>query len=228
MSKAAKRSWFTATAISFVVCAAAHAAPPRHVEVDYALLRNGMALAEVRDRLEHDAHSYTLTETWEGKGFLALRGEAVRTSRGAVARDGLRPREFEDQRTGRDPVRVEFDASAKAPTLQHQDRLSFIWSFAFAPPGATPVSVRATDGKHTTTYLYRAAGRERLKTPAGEFDTLRLVKVKRQPHDRDTEIWLAVDHGNVPVRILVTQKDGTRVDTVATRVAAPAAKRPVQ
>ncbi|HTQ76472.1 MAG TPA: DUF3108 domain-containing protein [Burkholderiales bacterium] len=228
MSKAAMRSWFTATALSFVACAAAQAAPPRQVEVDYDLLRNGMALAEVRDRLEHDAHSYTLTETWEGKGFLALRGEAVRTSRGTVTPGGLRPREFEDQRSGRDPVRVRFDPPGAAPASpQHQDQLSYVWSFAFAPPGTKPVSVRVNDGRHTTTYVYRADGHERLKTPAGEFDTLRLVKVKREPQDKGTEIWLAVDHGNVPVRILVTQKDGTRIDTVATRVAAPA-KHPPQ
>lgn len=201
-------------------CAAALAAPPRQVEIGYEIARNGSVLAEVDQRLEHDGHSYRIVETWKGRGIYALRGEAVRSSQGAVVADGLRPRKFEDKRTGRDARSAEFDPRAKTPTLLRQDRLSFIWTFAFAPPrDAATASV--ADGRQVTSYTYQPAGRERVKTPAGEFDALKLVKRKVNPDDRATEIWLAADRGFIPVRILYIDKDGTRIDQVAVKIALP-------
>lgn len=197
----------------------AMAAPPQKVEVGYALTRNGSTLAEVVDRLEHNGKTYKLEETWKGKGVLALKGEAKRSSSGAVAPDGLRPEKYEDKRSGRDAQQHQFDAKAATPTLQRQDRLSFVWTFAFAPPkGAVTVSV--ADGKHVTSYTYEPAGRERLKTPAGEFDTLKLVKKKKEPQDRGTEIWLAADKQYLPVRIVIEDKDGTRLEQTAVKITA--------
>jgi len=194
------------------------AAPPQKVEVSYALSRNGSAVAEVVDRLEHDGKTYKLEETMKGKGVFALKGEAKRTSTGTVAADGLRPQKYEDKRKGRERQH-EFDSKAPAPTLQRQDQLSFAWTFAFAPPkGAVTVSV--ADGNHVTSYTYEPAGRERVKTPAGEFDALKLVKKKKDPKDKGTEIWLATDRHNLPVKIAVEDKDGTRLEQVATKIAA--------
>lgn len=211
------RNWSFPIAFSFA-CAAA-AAPPQRVEIGYEVARNGSLVAEVSERLEHDGRSYRLSETWKGRGAFALRGEAKRTSRGTVGTDGLRPLEYEDRRSGRDPRRVQFDPAANTPTLQRQDRLSFIWTFAFAPPAAT-AAVSVADGRSVTAYVYRTAGRERVKTPAGEFDALKLVRRRDGPQDRATEIWLAADRHYLPVRILVTDKDGTRFDQVAVRIAA--------
>jgi hypothetical protein len=101
-----------------------------------------------------------------------------------------------------------------------QDRLSFAYSFAFHVPGSAPVAVSVTDGKGVSTSTYKAAGRETVKTPAGEFETLKLEREKKEPDDRTSEIWLAAKHGYVPVRILVIEKDGTRIDQVATRLSA--------
>ena len=195
------------------------AAPPQKVEVSYTLSRNGSTLAEVVDRLEHDGKTYKLEETMKGKGVLALKGEAKRSSTGAVAPDGLRPQKYEDKRKGRE-AQHEFDPKAATPTLQRQDQLSFVWTFAFAPPkGAVTVSV--ADGKHVTSYTYEPAGREHLKTPAGEFDTLKLVKKKKEPQDKGTEIWLATDRQNLPVKIVVEDKDGTRLEQTAAKISAP-------
>jgi hypothetical protein len=185
----------------------AHAAPPARVEIAYELRRDGTAVAEVRDRLEHDGRSYRLVETWKGKGAYALRGEAMRSSRGAVAADGLRPEEFEEQRPGRDARRIRVASRS-------QDRLSLLWHFAFNPP-AGPVSVAVADGKGVVTHVYAPAGRERVKTPAGEFDALRLV---RNDPDRRVQVWLAADRGNLPVRLRIVEPDGTTLEQVAVRI----------
>ncbi len=196
---------------------AARAAPPQQVEVAYEVSRNGMALAEVSQRLEHDGRSYRLAETWKGKGVFALRGQAARSSQGAVAADGLRPQKFEDKRPGRDTLHAEFDPSAKTPTLQRQDQLSFMWTLAFAPPRDL-VTASVADGKRVTSYTYKVAGRERVKTPAGEFDALKLVKRKENPEDKTTEIWLAAERNYLPVRVFIVEKDGSKIDQVAVRI----------
>jgi len=195
---------------------AALAAPPQHVEIAYELARNGMTLAEVTHQLEHDGRTYRLIEHWKGKGLLALKGDATRISEGTIAADGLRPRKFEDKRTGRDTRQAQFDP--KGATLEQQDQLSLAWSFAFAPP-AKLVAVSVADGKRVSHYGYEPAGRERVKTPAGEFDALKLVKKRARPEDKATEIWLAADRQYLPVRILVVDKDGTQIDQLAARIA---------
>ena len=197
--------------------ASAAAAPPPRVEIEYELSRNGAAVAEVVHRIEHDRKTYVLLETWQGKGLFALAGKANRSSRGAVVADGLRPVEFEDKRTGRETRRAGFESAGPAPTLERQDQLSMAWTFAFAPPRGT-VSVRVADGRRVTSYTYSVAGRERVKTPAGEFDGLRLVKQKDNPQAKSTEIWLAADRDYLPVRVLIVDKDGTRLDQLATRI----------
>src|SRR6185436_14998549 len=106
--------------------------PPK-VEIDYEIARNGLVMAEVSQRLEHDGRSYRLAETWKGKGILSVRGEANRSSQGAVVPDGLRPQKFEDRRPGRETKHADFDPAAKTATLLRQDQLSLLWTFAFAP-----------------------------------------------------------------------------------------------
>lgn len=201
--------------IGLSVALAAHAAPPQRVEIVYDLARNGTSIAEITERLEHDQRQYRAEESWKGKGVFALRGDAKRMSRGAIAKDGLRPAEFEDRRPGRDPVRAEFDAQAPGPALERQDRLSFLWNFVFFPPSGE-VTVRVADGKGVSTHVYRAAGKERVRVPAGEFDALKVVRKGERP----TELWLATDRSNLPVKIMVTEKDGTRLEQSALRIAA--------
>jgi hypothetical protein len=217
------------------VAAPAQAAPPSRLEIAYELLRDGSTLADIVERLEHGGGKYELVETWKGRGFYALLGTARRSSRGAIGADGLRPLEFSDERTGRSTSRASFDWSAKTLTMQYkgdpqtvpmpanaQDRLSFLLAFAFVPPGANPVGVSVADGGSISTYVFEVVGRERVKTPAGEFDTVKLARRKDGPADlRSTEIWLAPSRGHVPVRILVTEKDGTRLDQVAVRISTP-------
>src|SRR4051812_28636630 len=65
----------------------AQAAPPSRMEIAYELSRNGAALADIDERLEHGDGKYQLVETWKGRGLYALLGTAKRSSRGSVAAD---------------------------------------------------------------------------------------------------------------------------------------------
>lgn len=220
-------SWLLISAVA----ALAHAAPPERVELSFEVLRNGASVAEVAHRLQHDGQSYQVTESWSGKGLYALLGTARRTSRGVIAKDGLQPLEFRDERTGRRTARARFDWQAKTVTMQYKgdprvvplppdasDRLAFLFDFAFSPAPAGKVSFHLMDGRGKSRHVYSVEGEEPLTTPAGVFETLKLV---RRTDDEFAEIWLATERSYLPVRVRVTGDDGTQYDQVVTQISAP-------
>jgi hypothetical protein len=220
------RNW---SSLLISVALSAQAEPPRQLEIAFTMSRNGSAMAEVVERLEYLQGNYKLTETWKGKGIYALLGSARRVSQGSLAEGSLRPREFFDERSGRDTARAWFDWNAKTLTMQYksnkaseplppnaQDRLSFLFALSLVPGKADSVSYTIADGKGLSRHVYRVVGRERIRTPLGEFDT---VKMARQGDERETaELWLAAERAFIPVRLLVVEKDGTRYEQLATRI----------
>jgi len=208
---------------------AAAAEPPARVELVFALTRNGSTMAEVVERLEYASGRYQLTETWKGKGIYALLGSARRMSQGSIVQGTLRPQEFFDERSGRDTARAWFDWKAQTLTMQYkgnkaseplpanaQDRLSFLFALSLVPGKAESVSYTIADGRGLSRHVYKLAGRERIKTPAGEFDA---IKASRHGEDRESaELWLAAERNYIPVRLLVVEKDGTRYEQVAIRI----------
>jgi hypothetical protein len=222
------RNWFW---LLISTAAAVDAAPPERVELSYEVAHNGSSVAQVAHRLHHDGRVYELTETWSGKGLYALLGSARRTSRGTIAPDGLQPVEYRDERTGRRTARARFDWQARTATLQYKgdprvlalppdasDRLAFLFDFAFSPPPNGEISFHLLDGRGKSRHVYAVDRTERLTTPAGQFETLKLV---RRTDDERTEIWLAVDRSYLPLRVRVIEKDGGLFDQVVTRISTP-------
>lgn len=216
-------------AIALSLAAAAQAAPPPRVEIDYQVLHNGGPLAEVRHVLEHDGHRYSLRETWQGSGLLALLGEVRRTSRGRVTPQGLRPLEYEDLRPRRAPAHARFhwgrqtlvqefrDGPQSRPLPPRaQDRLSFLFAPAFDAPATATLEYHVADGKGVAHYVFSVSGPEPLAVPAGEFSALRLDR--REDDGRVTQIWLDANGSLLPLRVLVVHKDGDRIDQVAARI----------
>jgi len=218
-------------AITLSAAAAAHAAPPAHVEITFQVLHNGGPLAKVKHVLEHDGKAYRLEETWEASGLLSLLGEVNRKSRGQVTQNGLRPLEYEDDRPHRKTAYARFSWEEAKLTMEFrdgpqvhampahaQDRLSFLYATAFKTPGAGPIEYYVADGKGVAHYVLEVGGRERVKVPAGEFDALRLDR--RDDRGRVTQLWLDTGNSYLPVRLVVVQKNGTQIDQVAARIVA--------
>jgi len=216
------------------VAAAAYAEPPPSIEVTYQLTRNGSAMAEVQERLEYSGGNYRLTETWKGKGIYALLGTARRVSAGSMTKEVLRPREFFDERSGRDTARAWFDWKAQTLTMQYkgerkteplhpdaQDRLSFLLALSLLPGRADSASFHIADGKGISHHVYKVQGRERLKTPAGEFDTVRVARLGDPQEKSSAELWLAAELGYIAVRLLDVERDGSRFEQLAIRISKP-------
>jgi len=226
---------FVAACIYAGACAAQ---PPHKLSLTYDISYNGVVAAELTEVLEHDGKSFSLSSEGRGKGIGALlyRGAAKRSCRGEITGAGLRPLEYRDQRGDKPAAVARFDWARKTLTQEHggknettdmvpalQDRLSFLYNYAFqSPPDLKPgrqIKVTLTDGKGLTRFHYEVAGRETLKTPAGELETVRLVKRRENKDDKETEIWFASSRDYLPVRILVIETDGARIDQVLTRIA---------
>jgi len=228
------RNWFwLLISLPLGLPAAAQVVPPARVEIEYELKRNGRTMAEVVERLEHGNGAYSLTETWKGRGIYALLGRAKRTSEGSLGADGPRPHEYVDERSGRDTQRVTFDWGAHTITrrykgatrtepvpLDTQDRLSFLLALTYASQKGAPISFHIADGRGMSRHTYKPDGRERLTTPAGEFETVKLIR-RNEASGEVAEIWLAANRGYLPVRILVSEDDGTRYEHVAKRISQP-------
>lgn len=235
---------FWVWAVFMLQGAHAYAVPPTQLTLEYDMIYNGTAMAQVVNRLEHDQKSYLISEEVRGKGFYALlrAGAVRRVARGTMGADGLKPIEFRDRR-GDAPENVAHFDWAKSSMVQGQDgkgeirampattsdqtisdRLSFLWNFAFRSPdfvrAGKEVSAILSDGRGLSTFRYLVTGAETLKTPAGTLETVKLVKQRDPGDDRGTEIWLATERHYLPVRILVIEKDGTRIDQVVTRIGA--------
>ena len=220
-----------------IIAGASAAQPPQKLSLSYDVSYNGIVAAELTEVLEHDGKSFSLTSEGRGKGIGALlyRGAARRSARGEVTGAGLRPLEYRDQRGDKPAAVARFDWVKKTLTQERdgknettnivpplQDRLSFLYNYAFqSSPDLKPgkeIKVTLTDGRGLTQFQYNAAGREMLKTPAGELETVRLVKQRENKDDKGTEIWFATDRDYLPVRILVIETDGVRIDQVLTRI----------
>jgi len=223
---------FCCVGAAMLLAAPARAVPPDRITVYYDVSYNGLVMAEGHETLRHDARTYLIESELRGKGIFAIaqRGAVKRSSRGEITPVGLRPLEFRDQRGDRTPEYARFDWPARLVTHERegskqssaigngtQDRVSFLWNFSFVPPRGE-VSTQVEDGRGTTQFRFAIAGKETIKTDAGNIECLHLVKVKDAGDSRDTDVWLALDRSLIPIRLLVVEKNGTRVDQVATRI----------
>ncbi|MGE5526377.1 MAG: DUF3108 domain-containing protein [Rhodospirillaceae bacterium] len=213
----------------------ADAAPPSSIAVTYEVRMNGMNVATVDESYRAEAGSYRLTSSSTPIGILAaVRRLAVRfASSGTVTSHGLQPRHFEGRRaTGEIPeVAAEFDWSAGELKLTHegrnetvalppgaQDRLSVMYQFMFvAPKAPDTIDVAVTNGRRLDTYAYSITRDVEQDTPLGRLKTLHLVK-QRERGDPENEIWLSPEHGYVPVRMVIVERDGTRYEQLATKL----------
>jgi hypothetical protein len=209
------------------------AAPPQRVQLDFTVTSGDMQIGEGRDVLVHDGKQYSVVSESNTVGVAAFfyKLDIRRESKGLVLKKGLRPLSFAEDRS-RKPLRTAaFDWDAMTITLRDGDttqtlplpantfdQTSFAYAFAFNAPSDESVVVYLTDGRKLSDYNYRMVGKESVKTPMGELQTLHYQKVRAPDDKRGFEIWLAVDHYYFPVKIRYVEKNGTAVDSTVTKI----------
>ena len=212
---------------------AAAAELPQRVTILFDVNRGSFSLGTGTEVLETNGNSYSIVSQTHPTGIVALfpKANIRRESRGMITSQGLRPQQFFDQR-GRDkPVVAKFDWKNKLITYEREgneqsetlpniayDRLCIAYNFAFHQPPGTDFQFAMTDGKRLTEYRYFMVGREILNTPMGKLQTIHWSKQREKETDRGADLWLATDQYFLPVRIVFTDKDGSRYEQVATQI----------
>lgn len=212
---------------SLLTAPAAFAAPPVRVQADYEVTMDGLEVANMRETFNRSKRDYHIESISRAAGLLAVfKPETIRiSSHGELDAHGLRPLHFDQQRE-RQPQKnnhADFDWEHAKLILKDalgersvalpagsQDRLSAMYQFLFLTlkPGDT-LDFSLTNGSKLTDYHYRAEALETLSLPAGEFRTLRVSTPPGQGGG-NTDIWLSIDHGMLPVKMVITESNGTR------------------
>lgn len=179
----------------------------------------GMQIGLAEHRWEFSADgSYRLQSRIETSGLAALfkplRQE--HESRGQMGPAGLQPIHFSVLRNGQPrgedadfdwqagEVLLERDGSRHPLHPGSQDVLSLNYQLAYLSRLEEGIRIGVVTGKKYEHYALDAMGEEDIDTPAGRFRTLHL----RAAGETLTEIWLALDHQRLPVKIRFTDKKG--------------------
>lgn len=202
--------------------------PPRGV-IRYQVFRGeqGLEVGRATHQWEMSGERYLLRAVTETSGLAALikpiRLESE--SRGRVGAQGLIPEHYRVLRSdGGDGESADFDWSGgqvKIPgrgeyplSPGSQDLLSLHYHLAYLPHLENGVTFRVATGKKYELFHFDALGEEMLETPAGSFRTLHLQSLGSSR----TEIWLALDHFLLPVKIRHTDRKGNLFDQVAVQL----------
>ncbi len=184
-----------------------------------------------------DNQTYELIWKVSATGFVGLLyPDLLQTSQGKVSEAGLKPDyylykfgEREDKSyqasfywadneialqstKGTKTAKIEEDAKSG----HTQDFLSFMYQFMFEPP-LEEMQMYLTNGRKLGLYTYAFEGEETLELKFANVKTYHIQHAKVDS-DEKTELWLAMDYQYVPVKIRKTEKDGTVIEQIATRL----------
>jgi hypothetical protein len=223
------------TLLATLILAAATPSTPTRIEAEYRVSTNGMVIGRVLETYERDGDRYRIESVTRSEGPLKIFLDDAVTLRssGRVGPKGLEPEHFEHLRArdaSRD-VRATFDWKAGQLHSEFrgenrveplpagtQDRISILYQFMnIAAPG-DEVRMPMSNGRKVEQYAYRKAGEERLPTPAGDFDTLHYERIVDNASESRAELWLARDRFRLPVRIVLDDPKGFRLDQMLVRL----------
>jgi len=209
--------------------AAAAAAMPLEISAQYRVTSAGVIVGRVSELFIRKGDTYTINSTTRSDGALKviLDDSVTLQSAGKVGPAGLLPLTFGQHRakdSSRD-IKATFDwdkglmysqfkgerSEVKLPA-DTQDRISVMYQFMNIPGVGDRVSMNMSNGRKVERYRYRFVEEARIKTPAGEFDTLHYERVTESPKDARTDVWLAKERFNLPVRVVFDDPRGVKLE----------------
>ena len=210
-------------------CAAASPVAPQSISASYEVLWNGSRIAVVNETFEAKDGAYRIHSESRAVGLLALfTRESLRLdSSGQVTASGLQPLHFEGKRGDNDPrrARADFNWAAGQLTLTRdgttdhlklpaatQDLVSVMYQFMFLDlADRDRFELAMTNGRKLNQHWYTIRPDVEIDTAFGRMTTLHLVKQHR-PDESGAEIWLAPRHRHLPVKMMVLDEDGWRIE----------------
>ena len=156
-------------------------------------------------------------------------------SEGAVGRSGIAPRTMTEQRRGRSPVALHFNAAQRQITFSAsparvdllpgaQDSATFPVQLAgIAGAGraqlARGIEMLVAGGRDAQRFRFVLAGEEEIDTGMGRMMAWRVQRpAPPGSYNAHLEIWLAPDHHWYPVQLRSTEANGTRTTQTIRRI----------
>ena len=220
--------------LSFCVAPALFAASPTSIEAKYDVTTKGIKIASVTEKFTRTDNHYRIESVTKPVGLLALfkPDTLYILSEGDITAQGLRPRNFVYKRSQETAKNTEanFDWDQSSLLLndrygQHyesmpddtQDRISVLYQFRYLPflRDRKEVTMHITNGSKIDTRQYMIQPRQMLTVPLGTLETLYL-STPQQATAWKTEIWLSVENGNFPCKIILTEDSGEKLSQVLT------------
>ena len=88
-----------------------------------------------------------------------------------------------------------------------QDKLSYQLLLQLdLAKGKTEFNYEVADGGHIKHYAFRVDGKERIKAPIGEYDAIRVVRVREKDNPRKTYIWFTPELNYQIIKLEQTEK----------------------
>ncbi len=214
--------------------ALSNAALPKRIQAVYEVTKNGQPFAKVHEQFAVNDSAYKIESITKGIGVYALFGERVLTSSGEVTSQGLKPGHFELHQgdSAKRTLLADFDwvkqnlrmtvkgKLKEAPlTAGTQDLASFAYQFMYLPkPLKGDITVTLTTGKKLNQYLYHIRPESQvIASGAVQYKTLHLVP-PAQDTQETKELWLAADYHYVPVKILMVDDNGQKLEQILTEL----------
>ena len=213
------------------------AAPPSRVQAVYDLLyrNSSIQIGTITETFTRSQNHYAIESISNPTGLLKLiKPETLRvTSTGLMTPHGLRPITFISERKLESDrnTRADLNWDSKQITLidrngsRHQslpdgtqDRLSAMYQFMFVSlKNISSLSFHMTNGSKLDIYNYTLTHGQNVTVPIGTFNAIYAAS-PIEPGNSRTEIWLAPDRYNLPVKLVITDPDGKTLTQVLTRL----------
>lgn len=219
-----------------VQAASSKLTPPKLIQASYEVTKDGQPFAKVHEQFIVTGNIYKIESITKGIGVYALFGERKLISTGELTSQGLKPNHFELHQGGNPKKALLADFDWEKSTLHMlvkgnlkdanlpagtQDLASYAYQFMFMPaPLKDAVNMSLTTGRKLNLYQYKVNADQEMIDGAGtQYKTLHLVQLEQnKPQTETKELWLAAEHHYLPVRILMIDENGAKIEQTLTEL----------
>jgi hypothetical protein len=192
----------------------------------------GLQLGRTTHTWSQDGSHYRMSSLVETTGLAALfkTFQLKQTSEGAITASGLKPMLFEADQKGKSLQSARFDWAAGRVFIDRgdskreadihagdQDVLSLWHQLARLPLEGIDTTLTVVNNKAASVSRIKDLGTGRITLPMGEINA-RHLSVKSDDGGVQLDLWLAIGHHLLPVRIRMVDRKGEVLDQQAERI----------
>ena len=220
--------------VAALICATSFAASavtaqPMEISARYGITNSGITIGSVNETFVRQGDTYSIQSVTRSEGILRtfVDDQITVESTGRVGAGGLQPFAYNEhrQKDSKRDLKSEFDwkngvmrtwlhgeNTEVALPSETQDRISMMYQFMNMKHFGETIVVPMADRRKVELFTYKLVDEGRIATPAGEFATRHYQRVVNNPRDTKADVWLAKDRYNFPVRIVLDDPKGFRLE----------------